>query len=99
MGAGSLWQGVNRSSMFMNEGKWLYYLNLLLFLLLFSDNFIYERFVYLSDFSTCMTEVIMVGDKGQIVIPKQISMLMLLSESSLMMTWDNEYDQKWDDCL
>ena len=77
-----------------------------------------------------MTEVITVGEKGQIVIPKKIReslkigkgtklivsedkdkitikpvkldekhMLMLLSESSLKKTWDNPYDERWDDVL
>ena len=77
-----------------------------------------------------MAEVITVGEKGQIVIPKKIReglkigkgtklivsedndkitikpvkldekhMLMLLSESSLKKTWDNPYDERWDDVL
>ena len=77
-----------------------------------------------------MTEVITVGEKGQIVIPKKIReefkiskgtklivsedkdkisikpvkldekhILMLLSESSLKKTWDNPYDERWDDVL
>lgn len=77
-----------------------------------------------------MTEVITVGEKGQIVIPKKIReyfridkgtkllvsedkdritikpvklnekhLLMLLSESSLRKTWDNPYDERWDDVL
>ena len=77
-----------------------------------------------------MTEVITVGEKGQIVIPKKIRegfkigkgtklivsedkdkitikpvkldekhMLMLLSESSLKKTWNNPYDERWDDVL
>lgn len=75
-----------------------------------------------------MTEVIAVGEKGQIVIPKAIRedfkivkgtklliseeegkisikpitlderhFLMLLSESCLRKTWDNKYDERWDD--
>ena len=75
-----------------------------------------------------MTEVITVGEKGQIVIPKKIReffkiskgtklivseekdkitikpiklnekhLLMLLSETSLKKTWDNSYDERWDD--
>ena len=75
-----------------------------------------------------MTEVITVGEKGQIVIPKKIRelfkigkgsklivskdndkitikpvklnekhILMLLSETSLKSTWDNPYDERWDD--
>ena len=75
-----------------------------------------------------MTEVITVGEKGQIVIPKKIRelfkiskgtklivgedkdkitikpiklnekhLLMLLSETSLKKTWDNPYDERWDD--
>jgi len=77
-----------------------------------------------------MTELITVGEKGQIVIPKKIRedfkiikgtkiivsedkgkiiikpvkldekhILMLLSESSLKKTWDNPYDERWDDVL
>ncbi len=77
-----------------------------------------------------MAEVITVGEKGQIVIPKQMrddfklekgmkllivegndvitikpiqlsetQMLMLLSESSLKKTWDNKYDERWDDAF
>ena len=77
-----------------------------------------------------MTEVITVGEKGQIVIPKQIRdnlkiakgtklivsedkdkimikpanvsekhLLMLLSETSLKKTWNNPYDERWDDVL
>ena len=77
-----------------------------------------------------MTEVITVGEKGQIVIPKKIRdefkiskgtklivsedknkitikpvkldekhILMLLSETSLKKTWDNPYDERWDDVL
>jgi AbrB family looped-hinge helix DNA binding protein len=77
-----------------------------------------------------MTEVVTIGEKGQLVIPKQIrddfkitkgmkllitedqekivirpvqlnetQMLMLLSESSLKKTWDNKYDERWDDVL
>ncbi len=76
------------------------------------------------------TEVVTVGEKGQIVIPKKIReefhiakgtklliseeqekitikpitlderhFLMLLSESSLKKTWDNPYDERWDDVL
>ena len=75
-----------------------------------------------------MTEVITVGEKGQIVIPKKIRdlckiskgsklivskdndkitikpvklnekhILLLLSETSLKKTWDNPYDERWDD--
>ncbi len=75
-----------------------------------------------------MTEVVTVGEKGQVVIPKRMrddfniekgtklliieekevitlkpiqlnetQMLMLLSESSLRKTWDNKYDDRWDD--
>lgn len=77
-----------------------------------------------------MTEVITVGEKGQIVIPKKIRedlkiskgtklivsedkekitikpvkldekhIFMLLSETSLKKTWDNPYDERWDDVL
>ena len=77
-----------------------------------------------------MTEVITVGEKGQIVIPKKIRddfkiskgtklivsedkekitikpvrlnekhLFMLLSETSLKKTWDNPYDERWDDVL
>lgn len=77
-----------------------------------------------------MTELVTVGEKGQIVIPKKIRsefkiekgtkllisddrdkitikpvkldekhILMLLSESSLKKTWDNPYDERWDDVL
>lgn len=77
-----------------------------------------------------MVEVITLGEKGQIVIPKEmrddfklekgsklliveekdhmtirpvqlneIQMLMLLSESSLKKTWDNKYDERWDDAF
>ena len=77
-----------------------------------------------------MPEVITVGEKGQIVIPKKIReefkinkgtklivaedkdritikpvkldekhLLMLLSEMSLKKTWDNPYDERWDDVL
>lgn len=77
-----------------------------------------------------MTEVITVGEKGQIVIPKKIRedlkiskgtklivsedkekitikpvkldekhIMMLLSETSLKKTWDNPYDERWDDVL
>ena len=77
-----------------------------------------------------MTELITVGEKGQIVIPKKMRenfkiikgtqiivsedkdkitikpvkldekhILMLLSESSLKKTWDNPYDERWDDVL
>ncbi len=77
-----------------------------------------------------MTELVTVGEKGQIVIPKKIRddfkiikgskllisrdkdkinikpikmderhFLMLLSESSLKKTWDNPYDERWDDVL
>ena len=77
-----------------------------------------------------MTDVITVGEKGQIVIPKKIRdffkigkgtklivsedkeniiikpvkvsekhLLMLLSETSLKKTWDNPYDERWDDVL
>lgn len=73
-------------------------------------------------------EVITVGEKGQIVIPKKMRedlkinkgtklivsedkdkltikpvkmsekhLLMLLSETSLKKTWDNPYDERWDD--
>lgn len=75
-----------------------------------------------------MAEVICMGEKGQIVIPKKMRddfklekgvqliiieennkivlkpikmddkmMLMLLSESSLKKTWNNKYDDRWDD--
>ena len=75
-----------------------------------------------------MTELVTVGEKGQVVIPKRMrddfklekgtkllvieekdaitlkpiqlnetQMLMLLSESSLRKTWDNTYDERWDD--
>ncbi len=77
-----------------------------------------------------MPEVITVGEKGQIVIPKKMRddlkiekgtklivsedkdkitikpvkldekhILMLLSETSLKKTWDNSYDERWDDVL
>ncbi|MBI2541882.1 AbrB/MazE/SpoVT family DNA-binding domain-containing protein [Candidatus Woesearchaeota archaeon] len=78
-----------------------------------------------------MTELITVGEKGQIVIPKKIRdglkiekgtkllvsedkekitikpivkldekhLFMLLSETSLKKTWDNPYDERWDDVL
>jgi len=77
-----------------------------------------------------MAEVITVGEKGQIVIPKQMrddfkldrgaklliveedgritmkpvqlnetQMLMLMSESSLKKTWDNKYDERWDNAF
>ena len=77
-----------------------------------------------------MPEVVTVGEKGQIVIPKKIRkelkiekgtkliitedkdkitikpvkldekhILMLLSETSLKKTWDNPYDERWDDVL
>lgn len=77
-----------------------------------------------------MTEIITVGEKGQIVIPKKIRedlnitkgtklmisedkdkiaimpvkmdekhILMLLSENSLKKTWNNKYDERWDDVL
>ncbi len=77
-----------------------------------------------------MTELIAVGEKGQIVIPKQIRddlkivkgmkllvteekdkvilkpiklseshVLMLLSEPALKKTWNNKYDERWDDVL
>ena len=77
-----------------------------------------------------MTELITVGEKGQIVIPKKMRdffkigkgskllisedkdritikpvkvsekhLLMLLSETSLKKTWDNPYDERWDDVL
>lgn len=77
-----------------------------------------------------MTELVTVGEKGQIVIPKKIRddlkiskgtklivsedrdkitikpvkldekhILMLLSETSLTKTWDNPYDERWDDVL
>ena len=77
-----------------------------------------------------MTEVITVGEKGQIVIPKRMRddlkiskgtklivsedkekitikpvkldekhLFMLLSETSLKKTWDNPYDERWDDVL
>ena len=75
-------------------------------------------------------EVVTVGEKGQIVIPKKMRdilkiakgsklivredkdkitikpvkmsekhLLMLLSETSLKKTWDNPYDERWDDVL
>ena len=77
-----------------------------------------------------MTELVTVGEKGQIVIPKKMRddlkigkgtkllisedkdkitikpvkvsekhLLMLLSETSLKKTWDNPYDERWDDVL
>ena len=77
-----------------------------------------------------MNEIVTVGEKGQIVIPKKIRddfkigkgtkllisedkdkitikpvkltekhFLMLLSESSLKKTWDNAYDERWDNVL
>ena len=77
-----------------------------------------------------MNEIITVGEKGQIVIPKKFRqdlkiskettlsiaeekdrifvkplkldekhILMLLSETSLKKTWDNKYDERWDDVL
>ena len=77
-----------------------------------------------------MPEVVTVGEKGQIVIPKKMRddlkiekgtklivsedkdkitikpvkldekhILMLLSETSLKKTWDNPYDERWDDVL
>ena len=77
-----------------------------------------------------MTEVVTVGEKGQIVIPKKLrdefniekgmklvlreekdgivikparmtetQLLMLLSEPALKKTWDNHYDERWDDVL
>ena len=77
-----------------------------------------------------MKEVIAVGEKGQIVIPKKMRdslklekgskllivqdgdkitakpirlddqhMFMLLSETSLQKTWNNPYDERWDDVL
>ena len=77
-----------------------------------------------------MTEVITIGEKGQIVIPKKMRedfklnkgakliisedtdriiikpvklkedcLLMLLSELSLKKTWNNPYDERWDDVL
>lgn len=77
-----------------------------------------------------MTDLVTVGEKGQIVIPKKIredfkigkgtkllisedkekitlkpakltekQLLMLLSETSLKKTWDNPYDERWDDVL
>ena len=77
-----------------------------------------------------MTDIVSVGEKGQIVIPKKFRedlkirkgtkllisedkdkltikpvtldekhILMLLSESSLKKTWDNKYDERWDDVL
>ena len=81
------------------------------------------------DIPTSMTiDVISVGEKGQIVIPKKLRdefkiekgtkllisedndkivikpanlkedyLLMLLSETSLKKTWDNKYDERWDD--
>jgi len=75
-----------------------------------------------------MVDVVCIGEKGQIVIPKKIRqdfklekgvqliiteennkiilkpvkmddklMLMLLSETSLKKTWNNKYDDRWDD--
>ena len=75
-----------------------------------------------------MTELVTVGEKGQIVIPKKMRddlkiekgtkllvsedkdkitikpvkmsenhLLMLLSETSLKRTWQNTYDERWDD--
>lgn len=77
-----------------------------------------------------MTDLVTVGEKGQIVIPKKIRedfkigkgtkllisedkekitlkpakltekhLLMLLGETSLKKTWDNPYDERWDDVL
>ncbi len=77
-----------------------------------------------------MAEVVTIGEKGQIVIPKKIRddfkldkgtkllitedkekitikpikldekhLFMLLSEKSLKKTWDNSYDDRWDDVL
>ena len=77
-----------------------------------------------------MTELVTVGEKGQIVIPKKMRddlkiekgtkllisedkdkiiikpvkmsekhLLMLLSETSLKKTWQNPYDERWDDVL
>ncbi|HLC32392.1 MAG TPA: AbrB/MazE/SpoVT family DNA-binding domain-containing protein [Candidatus Nanoarchaeia archaeon] len=77
-----------------------------------------------------MTGVVNVGEKGQIVIPKNIRkslniekgtkllvagekdriilkpakltekhLYMLLSEESLKKTWDNTYDERWDEVL
>ncbi|MBI3034650.1 AbrB/MazE/SpoVT family DNA-binding domain-containing protein [Candidatus Woesearchaeota archaeon] len=77
-----------------------------------------------------MAEIITLGEKGQIVIPKAIRnifkidkgakllvsgnngkitikpmklderhLLMLLSETSLKKTWQNPYDERWDDVL
>lgn len=77
-----------------------------------------------------MKDLLTVGEKGQIVIPKKFRedlkikkgtkllisedndkltikpvklddkhILMLLSESSLKKTWDNKYDERWDDVL
>lgn len=77
-----------------------------------------------------MTEVVNVGEKGQIVIPKKIrndlkiekgtrllvseekdkivlkparltekQLFMLLGEESLKRTWDNPYDEQWDEVL
>ncbi len=77
-----------------------------------------------------MAEVVTIGEKGQIVIPKKIRdyfmldkgtklliiedkekitikpirldekhIFMLLSETSLKKTWDNKYDERWDDVL
>ena len=75
-----------------------------------------------------MTEIVTLGEKGQIVIPKKVrdhlklgkgtklalveskgkitmkpivftedQAWMLLSEQSLKKTWDNSYDERWDD--
>ena len=77
-----------------------------------------------------MKELINVGEKGQIVIPKNIResfrirkgtkllikgdnkkiiikpvrldekhLFLLLSESSLKKTWNNKYDERWDEVL
>ena len=77
-----------------------------------------------------MTELVAVGEKGQIVIPKKIRedfniikgvkllvteekgkiilkpvklseshIFMLLSEPALKKTWNNKYDERWDDVL
>lgn len=77
-----------------------------------------------------MAEIVSIGEKGQIVIPKKIRqdfkltkgtkllinedkdkiiikpmkldedhLLMLLGETSLKKTWDNQYDQQWDEVL
>jgi len=49
------------------------------------------------------TQLIITEDKDKITIkPVKLDekqMLMLLSETSLKKTWDNKYDERWDDVL